>query len=162
MGRGYGRNMSIEDIGPQPQSFDLEAATVENPNYRTVAWSGRYLQATLMSIPVGGDIGLEQHPETDQFIRLDRGRGRAQMGPGKDDLTFEQEVTDGWCVLVPAGSWHNVTNICDEPMQLYTVYAPQHHTPGKVQQTKELADSDTDDEPAEWSVQPGSAADQHA
>lgn len=154
--------MSIEDVGPRPQAFDLESEALENANYRTVAWSGRYLQVTLMSIPVGGEIGLEQHPETDQFIRLDSGRGRAQMGPSKDELTFDEEVTDGWCVLVPAGSWHNVTNVGGEPMQLYTVYAPQHHTPGKVHATKEVADGDRDDDPAEWSVQPTSAADQHA
>ena len=155
--------MSIDDIGPRPQSFDLETVTIKYPNYRSVAWSGRYLQVTLMSIPVGGDIGLEEHPETDQFIRLDQGRGRAQIGPSKDDLTFDQEVSDGWCVLVPAGTWHNVTNTGDEPMQLYTVYAPQHHKPGKVQETKEIADADTDDEPAEWSVQPSEAAeDEHA
>jgi len=73
--------MSIADVGPRPQAFDLEAETLENPNYRTVAWSGKYLQVTLMSIPVNGVIGLEKHGETDQFIRLDRGRGRAQMGP---------------------------------------------------------------------------------
>jgi len=126
-----------------------------------VAWSGKYLQVTLMSIPVGGDIGLEEHPDTDQFIRLDAGRGRAQMGPSKDELTFDQEVTDGWCVIVPAGSWHNVTNIGDAPMQVYTLYAPQHHQPGKVQATKAIADADTDDEPADWSVQPETAPDQH-
>jgi len=140
--------MSIADIGPRPQAFNLETETLENPNYRTVAWSGNYLQVTLMSIPVNGDIGLEKHPNTDQFIRLDRGRGRAQMGPSKDELTFDQEVTDGWCVLVPAGSWHNVTNIGDEP--------------GKVHQTKAIADTDTDDQPADWSVQPDPVADQHA
>ena len=154
--------MNIEDIGPRPQAFNLESATVKNPNYRTVAWSGTYLQVTLMSIPVGGDIGLEKHPATDQFIRLDRGRGRAQMGPSKDDLSFDQEVTDGWCVLVPAGSWHNITNIGDDAMQVYTVYAPQHHKPGKVQSTKAIADADTDDESADWSVQPPPVADQHA
>jgi len=154
--------MSIKDMGPHPRSFDLETETRKNPNYRTVAWSGKYLQVTLMSIPVGGDIGLEKHPDTDQFIRLDAGRGRAQMGPAKGELTFDQEVSDGWCILVPAGSWHNVTNIGDEPMQVYTVYAPQHHQPGKVQTTKAIADADTDDEPAEWSVQPGAGEDQHA
>src|SRR5664280_2301073 len=78
----------IKDIGPQPQSFDIERATKENTNYRSVAWSGRYLQVTLMSIPAGGDIGLEAHPETDQFLRLDAGSGRVQMGPAKDKLTF--------------------------------------------------------------------------
>jgi mannose-6-phosphate isomerase-like protein (cupin superfamily) len=101
--------MTIEDIGPKPQSFDIEHATKENTNYRSVAWSGRYLQVTLMSIPVGGDIGLEAHPETDQFLRIDAGSGRVQMGAAKDKLFFEKEVSDGWCVLVPAGTWHNIT-----------------------------------------------------
>src|ERR1035437_2168117 len=96
--------MSIADIGPRPQAFNLETETLENPNYRTVAWSGNYLQVTLMSIPVSGDIGLEKPPDPAQFFRLARGRGRAQMGPGKDELTFDQEVTDGWGVIVPPGS----------------------------------------------------------
>jgi mannose-6-phosphate isomerase-like protein (cupin superfamily) len=154
--------MTIKDIGPQPKSFDIEEATRDNPNYRTVAWSGRYLQLTLMSIPVGGDIGLEAHPETDQFLRLDAGRGRVQMGPAKDRLTFEKEVSDGWCVLVPAGTWHNVINIGKEPMQVYAIYAPAHHKPGKIHKTAADAAADKDDEPAEWSVQPpNTRADQH-
>jgi len=154
--------MTIQDIGPQLQSFNLEGETVENPNYRTVAWSGRYLQLTLMSIPEGADIGLEMHPETDQFLRLDAGRGRVQMGRTRDNLEFEQEVSDGWCILVPAGTWHNVTNIGSEPMQVYAIYAPAHHQPGKVQATAADAAADTDDEPASWSVQPVSAPDLHA
>jgi mannose-6-phosphate isomerase-like protein (cupin superfamily) len=155
--------MSIKDIGPQPQAFDLEHETRENRNYRTVAWSGRFLQLTLMSIPPRGDIGLEMHPETDQFIRLDAGRGRVEMGPSKDRLTFTQELSDGSCVMIPAGTWHNVTNIGREPMQVYAIYAPAHHKPGKVHETASDAASDTDDEPAAWSLQPESApADQHA
>jgi mannose-6-phosphate isomerase-like protein (cupin superfamily) len=63
-----------------PQSFDLEDATRANKNYRSVVWSGRYLQVALMSIPVGGHIGLEVQPETDQFLRLDAGQGQVQMG----------------------------------------------------------------------------------
>lgn len=145
--------MTIEDIGPKPQSFDLEQATRDNRNYRTVAWSGRYLQVTLMSIPVGSDIGLETHPQTDQFLRLDAGRGRVQMGPAKDRLTFEKEVSDGWCVLVPAGTWHNIVNIGKEPMQVYAIYAPAHHKPGKIHKTAADDVADRDDEPAQWSVQ---------
>ena len=148
--------MTVKDIGPKPQSFDLEQATRDNQHYRSVAWSGRYLQLTLMSIPVGGDIGLEAHPETDQFLRLDAGRGRVQMGRSKDELTFVKDVSDGWCTLIPAGTWHNVTNIGEEPMQVYAIYAPAHHKPGKIHQTAAEAEADTDDEPADWSVQPRS------
>ena len=94
------------------------------------------------------------HPETDQFLRLDAGRGRVQMGRSRDNLEFDEEVSDGWCILVPAGTWHNVTNIANEPMQLYAIYAPAHHKPGKVHATAAEAAADTDDEPASWSVQP--------
>ena len=76
----------INDIGPEPQSFDIERATKENSDYRSVAWSGRYLQVTLMSIPAGSDIGLEAHLQTDQFLRLDAGRGLVQMG-GREGQT---------------------------------------------------------------------------
>lgn len=151
----------IKDIGPQPQSFDIERATKENANYRSVAWSGRYLQVTLMSIPVGGDIGLEAHPETDQFLRLDAGSGRVQMGPAKDKLTYERDVSDGWCILVPAGTWHNITNTGTTPMQIYAIYAPAHHAPGKVHVTAAAAEADKDDEPAAWSVQPNPVPDKH-
>jgi mannose-6-phosphate isomerase-like protein (cupin superfamily) len=153
--------MTINDIGPKPRSFNIEHATKENTDYRSVAWSGRYLQVTLMSIPVGEDIGLEAHPETDQFLRLDAGRGRVQMGAAKDELTFEKDVSDGWCVLVPAGTWHNITNIGATPMQVYAIYAPAHHKPGKLQATAAAAEADKDDEPAAWSVQPKHVLDKH-
>ncbi|MGL5249084.1 MAG: cupin domain-containing protein, partial [Brooklawnia sp.] len=63
--------MTIKDIGPEPTVFDIEDETTENDAYRRVAWSGKYLQVTLMSIPVGGEIGLELHSDTDQFLRVE-------------------------------------------------------------------------------------------
>lgn len=158
--------MTIKDIGPDPQSFDLEKATLDNTNYRTVAWSGKNLQLTLMSIGVGEDIGLEAHPGTDQFLRLDAGRGRVQMGRTKDQLDFDREVEDGWAILVPAGTWHNVTNIGEEPLRLYAVYAPVHHAAGKIHATADDAERDEesgDDVPPDWSAQPPQQpSDEHA
>ena len=154
------------DIGPHPTSFDLETATIDNTNYRAVAWTGNYLKVTLMSIPPGESIGLEMHPDTDQFLRLDAGHGKAQMGPARDQFTFEQDVTDGWCILVPAGIWHNVTNTGQQPMRLYAIYAPVHHAAGKVQPTAADAERDEKtgtDEPPTWSLQPTkSEPDKHA
>ena len=63
----------VSDNGPEPNVFDIEEATTGNDDYRRVAWTGKYLQVTLMSIPVGESVGLEVHPETDQFLRLDAG-----------------------------------------------------------------------------------------
>jgi mannose-6-phosphate isomerase-like protein (cupin superfamily) len=151
----------IKDIGPKPQSFDIEQAIKGNTEFRSVAWSGRYLQVTLMSIPAGGDIGLEAHPERDQFLRLDSGRGRVQMGSAKDKLTFEKNVSDDWCVLVAAVTWHNITSTGTTPMQLYAIYAPTHHAPDKVQATVKAAAADKNDKPAGWSEQIKLAADKH-
>ncbi len=157
--------MTLADVGPRPTSFDVEAATTENTNYRTVAWSGTHLQVTLMSIPVGSSIGLEMHPDTDQFLRLDAGRGTVKMGPQQDQLTVEQDVSDGWCVLVPAGTWHDITNTGDAPMQVYAIYAPVHHAAGRIHPTADDAQTDetagTDTPPA-WAVEPEAIrADQH-
>lgn len=149
--------MTVKDVGPEPSIFDIETETVANATYRTVVWSGKYLQVTLMSIKPGEDIGLEQHPETDQFLRLDQGTGRCQMGTTKENLTVDEEVEDGWSIMVPAGYWHNVTNTGEEDMRLYTIYAPVHHAPGIVQETKDDADEDEEsgkDEPPSWSEQP--------
>jgi mannose-6-phosphate isomerase-like protein (cupin superfamily) len=81
---------------------------------------------------VGGDIGLEMHPDTDQFLRLEAGSGLLHMGAEQERLTLAQDIGDGWCAVVPAGTWHNITNIGADPMRLYAVYAPAHHAPGKV------------------------------
>ena len=149
----------VTDNGPQPNAFDIETETRDNSAYRTVAWTGKYLQVTLMSIPPGQSIGLEAHPETDQFLRLDAGQGRCVMGPAEDDLSFEQDVSDGWSIQVPAGTWHDVINTGDDDMRLYAVYAPTHHAKGLVQETFEDAEQDEEsgkDVPPEWTVQPGS------
>lgn len=143
---------------PKPTALDIESETTANDNYRKVAWTGRYLQVTYMSIPVGESIGLEVHEETDQFLRLEAGKGTCVMGPAKDNLTFEQKVEDDWAIMVPAGIWHDVRNEGDEPMKLYAIYAPVHHAAGIVQATKADADADEQagrDEPPEWTVQPG-------
>ncbi|GAA2098064.1 MULTISPECIES: cupin domain-containing protein [Brevibacterium] len=150
--------MAFEDIGPAPQAFDIEQATLENGAYRTVAWTGRFLQVTLMSIPVGETVGFEVHPDTDQFLRVEGGTGRCIMGPTAEEITFEQEVSDGWSIQVPAGTWHDVINTGDEPLKLYSIYAPVHHAAGIVQDTAAQAEADeaagTDVPPAWAGVKP--------
>jgi mannose-6-phosphate isomerase-like protein (cupin superfamily) len=129
------------DQGPKPFVIDIEQATLANENYRTTLWTGENLQMTVMHIDVGADIGLEVHPDRDQFLRLEAGRARVQMGPTEDDLPFDTEVEDDWVILVPAGQWHNVTNIGDEPLKVYALYAPPEHPHGTVHATKAEADA---------------------
>ena len=94
-----------------------------------------------MSIPTGGEIGLEIHPETDQFIRIESGNGMVMMGPAKNRLNFQRPVSDGYAVFVPAGTWHNIVNTGNRPLKIYTIYAPPHHPHGTVHATKDIADA---------------------
>lgn len=132
------------DFGPHPFSVDIAKATLDNDNYRKVIWTGHHSQTALMSIEVGDDIGLEVHPDNDQFIRIEQGQGEVQMGPSQNNLSYRQLVFDDSAVFVPAGTWHNIINIGNEKMKLYTVYAPAHHKPGTVHATKAIAEKEGD------------------
>ena len=132
----------MSDQGPNPFVIDIETATRENTTYRTALWTGGSLQLTVMSIPPGEDIGLEVHPDRDQFLRIEAGRGRVRMGPGPEDVTFEREVSDDDVVLVPAGYWHDITNTGQEDLKLYSLYAPPEHPHGTIHATKADADAD--------------------
>jgi len=129
------------DFGPNPFVIDINKATLVNNNYRSALWTGKYLQVTLMSIPAGGEIGLEVHPDTDQFLRLEDGNGIAVMGDAENNLTFQQPVFNDSAILVPAGTWHNIINTGANSLKLYSIYAPPHHPYGTVEKTKAIADA---------------------
>ena len=130
------------DNDKKPYIIDIEKETLENTNFRTTIWTGNKLQLTVMEIPVGGDIGLEVHNESDQFIRIEQGEGLCQMGPAEDDLSFEQKIGEDEAVFVPLGLWHNITNRGSVPLKLYPLYASPDHVPGTVHGTQEDAESD--------------------
>jgi len=127
------------DSGATPTIMDINKATLKNNNYRTTLWTGNHLQVTVMSIPAGEDIGLEVHHDHDQFLRIEAGQGIAQMGNTQTNLYIHQPVFDDSAVFVPAGTWHNVTNTGNEPLKLYSIYAPAEHALGTVHETKEIA-----------------------
>lgn len=126
----------LKDYGPKPFVINIDEATKENNTFRTALWTGKHLQVTLMSIPVGSDIGLEIHPSTDQFLRIEEGDGLVKMGNNKNNLNFERRVSDDFAIMIPAGTWHNVVNTGNKPLKLYSIYAPPHHPHGTVHQTK--------------------------
>uniref|UniRef100_UPI0030DAB805 cupin domain-containing protein n=1 Tax=Vallitalea maricola TaxID=3074433 RepID=UPI0030DAB805 len=134
--------MELRDYGPEPYVVDIEEATRQNETYRTALWTGDNLQVTLMSIDVRDDIGLEVHPDVDQFIRIEEGEGLVRMGDSKDKLDFQKRVYDNYAIMIPAGKWHNVINTGDEPLKLYSIYAPPEHPFGTVHETKEDAEAE--------------------
>ena len=134
------RLIKLRDYGPEPFAVNIEEATKQNDTYRTALWTGNHLQLTLMSINVGEDIGLEIHPHTDQFIRIEEGEGLVKMGDRKDNLNFQKRVQDDFAFIIPAGKWHNLINTGSRPIKLYSIYAPPQHPWGMVHETK--ADSE--------------------
>lgn len=128
------------DFGPQPFVIDIAAAAKRNDNFRLTYWTGKHLQMTVMSLKPGEDIGLEMHPNVDQFLRVEEGAGICQMGKTRCNLSFAQPIFDDTAVFVPAGTWHNITNTGDVPMKLYSIYAPPNHPPGTIHATKEIAE----------------------
>lgn len=112
---------------------NIENDTVENENFRKVLFTGPKIQLVVMSLGPGEDIGLENHPDTDQFIRVDKGEGEALIGGKKYSLK------DGDAIIIPSGSEHNVT-ASDKGIKLYTVYSPPHHPDKAVHKTKEEAE----------------------
>ncbi len=119
-----------KDYGGNPYVLNINQAAIHNKYYRRAIWTGTYLQTTLMSIPIGGDIGAEIHHDTDQFLRIVQGRGIVQFGKTKADLKNAQRVDGSYAIFVPAGTWHNVKNIGSTPLKLYSIYAPPHHPKG--------------------------------
>jgi len=132
----------LTDHGPHPYVLDIEDATLSNPNFRSTLWTGKFLQLTVMAIPVGGDIGLEIHPEHDQFLRIEQGTGRVEMGPAQHEVTFAAEVSPDSVIFVPAGTWHNIINTGGVELKLYTLYGPPDHLPGTVHVTQHDAETD--------------------
>ncbi|CAN7404562.1 cupin domain-containing protein [Rossellomorea sp. LjRoot5] len=136
LGAAASNRMMSKDYGPYPYSVNIDEVTVNNDTFRTALWTGEHLQVTLMSINPGEDIGLEIHPNTDQFLRLEQGEGIVRMGDRQDNLTYEKEVKQDFAIMIPAGTWHNVINTGNTPIKLYSIYAPPHHPRGTVHTTK--------------------------
>lgn len=125
------------DYGPNPFVIDIEKATLQNNYFRKALWTGNNLQLTLMSINPGEEIGLEVHPDLDQFIRIEQGQGVVMMGDCENCLCFQNRVYGDFAIIIPAGKWHNLINTGRVPLKLYSIYAPPQHPFGTVHVTKQ-------------------------
>jgi mannose-6-phosphate isomerase-like protein (cupin superfamily) len=114
--------------------------TEENDNFRTVLFTGKKSQLMVMSIPPGGVIGMETHEHVEQTLFFLSGSGKAVLN-GE-----ESAVVAGDVVVVTPGTEHNIINDGDEPLKVYTIYAPPNHIDGRIHATKADADADTEDE----------------
>ncbi len=118
---------------------DIQQATLQNQTFRTVLFTGQHAQLTVMTLRPKQDIGLETHPDVDQFLRIEQGRARVELGRTKDRIDETHDLQDDWAVIIPAGVWHNVINTGSDELKLYSLYAPPEHPPNTVHRTKDEA-----------------------
>lgn len=114
---------------------DIEMLTEENSDFRRVLYTGKNLQLVLMALLPGEEIGEEVHTDRDQFFRVEKGAGEIRIDGARTG------VKSGMAMIVPAGARHNVKNTGNEPLKLYTIYAPPEHVDGIVRTTKADAES---------------------
>ena len=126
----------IRDYGPEPFVFNIHHATQMNQNFRTTLWTGHHMQLTLMSIPVGSDIGVEMHSKVDQFIRIESGLAKVYMGSCQKNLQEVGTAGEQYALLIPAGTWHNIVNVGNCSLKIYSLYAPPQHPAGTVHKCK--------------------------
>ena len=118
----------------QTSRVDIARAAWENDAFRREVMTGEHEQVVVMTIPPGGEIGEEVHPDTDQVLAFIDGTGEAILDGESAPVTAND------LVFVRAGTRHNFVNRGDAPLRLVTIYAPPEHAAGTVHQTKEEAD----------------------
>ncbi len=110
---------------------NIESATRGNTNFRKVLYTGKHSQLVLMSLKPNEEIGMETHPDNDQFFRFEMGQGKCIIDGN------EYSVTNGDAIVIPAGAKHNIINVsASDDLKMYTIYSPAHHKDGIVRKTK--------------------------
>uniref|UniRef100_A0A6C0EMC0 Cupin type-2 domain-containing protein n=1 Tax=viral metagenome TaxID=1070528 RepID=A0A6C0EMC0_9ZZZZ len=112
---------------PKPYKGNIEKQTLRNRYYRRVLFTSKEMQLVLMKIRPRDEIGMEVHPKTSQFIRVEGGKGYAVVAGKRYNLK------NGDALLVPSKTKHNII-AGKRGLRLYTIYAPPEHPP----KTKEL------------------------
>lgn len=117
-------------------SSNIEKDTLANNNFRKVVYTAKHCQLVLMSLKPLEEIGMEVHPDNDQFFRFEKGQGKVIIDGN------EYDIKDGSAIIVPSGAQHNVINVSKtDDLKMYTIYSPAHHKDGTVHATKAIAES---------------------
>ena len=120
---------------------DIERLTLDNDTFRTVLFTGSQQQLTVMRLGPGEEIGRERHDDTDQFLRVEQGRARLELGGSESSVDETRELEEDWAAIIPAGVWHNVVNVGEGDVRLYSIYSPPEHPDGTVHKTKAEAEA---------------------
>lgn len=119
---------------------NIEKIAEANQDFRQVLYTAKNCQLVVMSLRPKEEIGMEVH-KLDQFFRVEEGNGEAVLDG------VRTAISAGFAILIPAGTNHNIINVGESPLKLYTLYAPPNHRDGVVHHTRAdaIADKETFD-----------------
>ena len=108
---------------------DMVELTTKNKNFQKEVYLDENVQVVLMSLEPGEDIGEETH-DADQTTFFVAGEGQAVVDGHKT------KIGPNHMIVIPKGACHNIINKGDEPLKLYSVYAPPAEPAGVNFKTK--------------------------
>lgn len=114
---------------------NIEKIAIKNQDFRQVLYTAKNCQLVIMSLKSKEEIGMEVH-KLDQFFRVEEGHGEAVLDG------VRTAISAGFAILIPAGTNHNIINTGQDPLKLYTLYAPPNHRDGVVHRTRADAIAD--------------------
>ena len=109
--------------------INLESETIENVYYRRIIYTLPGQQMVLMNLKGGETIEKEMHPNTDQFIRMEKGAIIVFLSSNKNGANKRSHIIEnGQSITIPRGTWHFVQNksILNDA-KLYTIYSKPMH-----------------------------------
>lgn len=100
---------------------NIERSTLSNDYYRKVIYTGNDLQLVLMNLTPGEYIPEEIHPDTEQFIRIESGKGSLIIN------NKEYSLYSGDAFIIPKNTRHSVINNSSKDLKIYSLYSKQEH-----------------------------------
>jgi mannose-6-phosphate isomerase-like protein (cupin superfamily) len=116
---------------------NIKDITLKNEYFRKVLYTAKNCQLVVMELKPGEEIGAEVH-KLDQFFRVEHGNGEAVLNG------VRTSIEEGFGIVVPAGTNHNIINTDAIPLKLYTIYSPPNHRDGVVHKTPTDAENDNE------------------
>ena len=131
------KNDLLNQIGGEKKVFynNIEDSSIKNNYYRKVLFTTKNMQLVVMSLLPDENIPLEIHKDHDQFIKIEKGYATAIIGNTNKKEIFLQK---GDCIIIPNNTYHEIKNIGNIKLKLFTNYTPPEHNAYRIDKKKPI------------------------
>ncbi len=133
------KNKIQNQVGGKEQNIiyskNIDNISQKNNYFRKVLFTTKNMQLVVMSLLPDENIPLEIHKDHDQFIKIEKGQGVAIIGNTTKKKVLLQK---GDCIIIPKNTYHEIKNIGNIKLKLYTIYTPPEHDAYRIDKKKPL------------------------